>query len=496
MLSNAVNIRETPNGQILGRVNYGDVVYITGQRYDSNGMVWHMVRVMDTGLNGYIHSGYARFMTAQEVQEYLNRPTQSPTQMPTVRPTQTATLVSGYARITWQTASLRSGPYGTAEILKTLSRNDVVYVTGQSIDSSGTRWYSIRSDTVYGYVLVSAVVMMTPDEVAEYLASLRPTPKPTAAPTLNPNFSYAVVKMNNVNFRETPNGVMIKRVSSGEIVRVLSKPVSKDGYDWYEVLLDNQVGYLRADMIDMIEIKPTATPTTRPTVTPVPTMIIVPTATPTPSPSPSPSPTPTPEPLPSVEPMGVLDRIRAAIDTARYADYARTRTDAVSYAVRDFDSDKLVELLLVTHQEVEGAHSIQLDAYKLVDGQVKHIASREISPVLEAGTEMQVVIVEQDGRDILYVAQRDSLLSKPLSGVAMILTPEGWKEITLSEEVMSPTAVLLGTANLVGGYELDDWSGLHRTEEQIEENEQERNAQTAIVQVVLQLLKSLSQGNG
>lgn len=478
-----VNIRQVPNGSVLGRLQYNDVIYIAGSAVDTSGVLWYQVTVMGSNLTGYVHSGFARFMTQQEVNDYLNRPTPAPTPQWTPTPAP----VSGYARVSWQSTALRSAPSGSGAWLKTLYASNVVYVTGQSVDSASTRWYSVRAeDGTYGFVLSASVVMMTQAEVDAYLNSLKPTPVPTAQPTLNPNYTYAVVKMNNVNFRNAPNGGVIRRMQSGEIVRVLSEtPVTEGGYSWYQVQSNGDNGYLRADMIDFIQVKPTPTPTA--TATPYVTS----------TPSPVPTATASPAPLPTAGALSVLDRIRIAIDTARYTEFAKEKTDAVSYAIRDFDGDKLVELLLIAPiTQAGGGKGLRLEAFKLVGGEVTSLAIYDFAPSMKALTRTQVLLQRQGGSELLYVQQQDTTTNQATYSRQLALVGGAWSEVQTSGTPETSEVLLTATSDLIGNITWEDRSTLHESPADDEAAEREMQAYTSILQVFLQLFGEMSQGNG
>lgn len=479
--ANNVNLRDVPNGNIRARLYYGDVIYINGQSYDAYGSTWHAVNVVEKGVSGYVNAGFARFMTAQEVYDYLNRPTPGPTPSPTPWVTPTPYPSIGYARVTWQSASLRSAPGVGASVLRTLGMGSVVYVTGQVFDAGGTRWFSVRpQDNAFGYLMAASVVMMTPQEVTDYLDSLKPTPRPTAVPTLNPNYSYAVVKMDNVNFRYTPNGNTIRRVNTGTVAQLLAESGTySSNHIWYYVRIGNDDGYLRADMIDFIQIKPSPTP--KPTATATPT----------------PRPTPVATPLPTSGPLTLLDRIRMTVDTARYTEYARERAEAVSYAVRDLDSDKLAELLLVTPQRrANGTQAIILDAYKLAEGQVRRVATREVGPLLSPKAMAQVVVLEQSGRTVVYVEQYDSTSGQALGNQGWTLTENGWTDIPLGNAVKDAQVILYAESDEYGRITWKDLSGLHVAEDADEPAGQDGVAFAAILQVLVNLLQNMSRGNG
>lgn len=474
----SVNLRSIPNGAIIGRLRQNDVLYITGERYDSNGVVWFYATDINTGLQGYVHSGYARYMTAQEVNDYLSQP--FPTMTP--RPTPTPQPITGYARVIWSGVSLYGATNTSAIWLKSLVWGDVVYVLGQSTDIDGTRWYSVRADNAFGYLLASSVRMMTAAEVAAYLESSQATPLPTVMPTLNPNLSYVVVKVDNVNFRATPNGPVLRRVHSGVVAQLLSEEAMRqDGFDWYYVRIDKEDGYLRTDMADKVQIAPTPSP--RPSPSPVPT--------------PTPSPTPSPTPLPTPEPMSVLDHIRAAVDSARYVEYARGLEDARSYAVKDFDGDRLMELLAVfVEKRYDDAYVVRLQAYKLIDGQITEIGQREYGPLLSVGTEIQISVALVNGRYAVSVAEKDGSTKLTRKHFAATLLQNEWVDIG-APGVSDETAVLFeASVNRMGDIAMQDFSGLHQEAPQAEQTQKERMAWSALAQVVMELLRSMNQGNG
>ncbi len=494
---NNVNLRRTPNGSVERRLPLDEVIYISGQQYDLSGIVWHYVTVMATGENGYLREDVARFMTQREIQAYLNRPTARPTVVPTQQPTQRPTMapdpMKGYARVVWQSTYLRSAPASGTVGIKVLSAGNVVYAMSSFWDSTNTRWLYVSSDGVSGYVLAGAVVMMTQPEIDAYLESISrpvtprptipPTPVPTIAPTLNPMMSYAVVKKDNVNVRREPNGALIMRVNKGTLATLLSGAIPKDGYNWYSVQIGDEIGYLREDVIDFVQIKPTAPPT------PVPTPV------PTPTPTPTPSPTPTPTPLPTAGPLSLLDRVRATMDGVRYEAFARALPDAAAYAARDFDCDKAVELLTISVAvAADGTRSLTLDVYKFTDGVIRRVDSRTFAPVLTPGTEMQVVLVMQDGREIVYTARRNTVTMATIMGQGMTLTASGWLDAPLSGNVQNLTPLLLAAADANGVLSLDDRTGLG--EPRGEETAVDREATSVVLRLLMKLMETATQGNG
>lgn len=454
-----VNLRETPSGTILGRLQGGDVIYINDIRYDWMGTAWYVVNVMGSGTPGYVMAAYARYMTPQEEYDYLHRPTPAPT----------AGVTVGYARVTWTSTTMRTIPSTGAASVKGLYAGDVVYITGTTVDMTGTRWCSVRSDGDYGYVLAGALRMMTAQEVADYLDS-RPTTRPTVQPTLNPNETYARVKLENVNFRQSPDGAVIRRVSSGTVARVLQEGIRKGGYEWYYVEIGNELGYLRADMVDIIQVRPTMTP--RPTATPRPT------------------PGPTPVPLPTAGPMSLMDRVRAAVDTPVYRSYAQASKRAVSYAIADLDSDRKMELLLIVPETVVGIQVVHLEAYKRVEGEVVRIAEWTQSPALQTGTTLRIDLLEMAGRTYVYIERRDTLLNRPASTQFLTLTELGWIERTPSGMAGASTPILTAMADQTGKVTYDDRTELRETAPD------DTAGLSGLLRVLLELTRQMAQGNG
>lgn len=425
-------LREQPWGAEQGSVQAGTVVHVEGQFQSQDGAMWHMIKLLNTGSTGYILSNYLRFMTQQEINDYFNPPTPLPTYrpVPTLRPNPTFSPALGYLRITRET-TLRRSPGDSAGYLSTRYAGDVVYAMSGATDIYGGQWLYVQSGGLNGYVRAAHTVVMTAAEVAAYLESLRatPTPRPTALPTLDPTRQYAVVKMDNVNFRVSAGGAAIRRVNKGTVAQLLEDPTWLNGYAWYRVQIDKEIGYLRGDMIDIIQVGPTATPR--------------------------------PAALPTMPPLSLQDRIQASKDTARYLQYARN-TDAVSYAVADFDSDRYVELLLVIpYTRIDGSNALRLDAFKLVDGRIQRVARREIVPVLTRNTTLSVDLVEQDGRTVVYVTQGSGTSAASAGGQGLTLVDTGWLSVGVRRGAGILQEVMRASANARGVVTYQDLSDLH-----------------------------------
>lgn len=424
LVTYATGLRELPGGATVRSVPVGTVVFVDGQYNGQDGLAWHRVTVQSTGETGYILSNYVRFMTQQEINDYLY----PPTPLPTLRPQPTAAPVRGYMRVTRETA-LRRGVGDNTASLSTLYAGDVVYAMDSAADAYGTRWLYVQSANRYGYIRASHATVMTQAEVTAYLDSLRytpaPTARPTAAPTIDPAKQYAVVKMDDVNFRLSPGGSVIRRVNKGTLAQLLDEPIRQAGYTWYRVQIDKDIGYLRSDMLNILQVTPTATP------------------------------------LPTTPPLSLMERIRANTDTVRYTDYARKSTEAVSYAVADFDCDAQMELVLVIpYTRMDGTNAVRLDAYKWTDNAMKRVARRDIAPVLTANTRLNVNLVTQDGRTVIYVTQGSNSSASPSGGQALTLIDTGWLTVGIRQNAPVLKEVMRATASAGGVVRYEDLSGL------------------------------------
>lgn len=447
-----VGLLDMPGGSVRSVLQWNDVLYVNGQQVDPLGGIWYAVTAMDTSMPGFVHAAYLRFMTPQEVQDYLNRPTPRPTVSPTRAP-----VADGYARVTWQTTSLRNWPSTGASLLRTLLAGDVVYVTGLVTDGDGTAWYAAQARDAYGYLMASSVRMMTLEEVLAYLESQAvPTPLPTARPTLNPNYTYAIVGRDDVNFRLSPSGAALQRLARGTIVRVLSGPSSQDGFAWFRVQLGEESGYLRADMLSFLSIEG------------------------------MPSPTPTPTPLPTARPLGLLDRLQASLDACRYRRYVRGRAEVLSYAVADLDSDARAELLIVSERAMaDGSPALHLAAYRKEGEHLTRLATRLEPLILKAGASISLLIVHQSGREALWIRQKDGD-GALLRETSITLTDAGWVSLPIPSFSGTLSPFLEGLVTDAGEILYADHSGLDA--EAAQEQARQRESQGAVLRVLWDLL--------
>ena len=193
--------------------------------------------------------------------------------------------------------------------------------------------------------------------------------------------------------------------------------------------------------------------------------------------------------------MGVLERLRMAVDTARYTDFAFAREGATAYAIRDFDCDNLAELLLASVAgNGKNAYTLTLDLYKLAGGEIRLADSRAFENVLLPGTEMQVVLVKQGGRELIYFAERNMLLSANVRSQALTVVDNKLTGVTLTPSSAYDTSPLLvAGADAQGNVILQDYSGL---DAENVETPDVKDAASSIVLVLITIIRSILRGNG
>ncbi len=432
-----VYLRGEPNGASLLELANGQIVFVSGQAYDADGVAWHRVTMDYTTTAGYVRSDFVRFLSDAEVAAYFATPAPA-TQAPVV-----STI--GYARANYSGVPVYSVPNYAVSSFYALSRGDALYIYSQLSDYQGNWWYYIQSGGVFGYIPMMDVTLMTAAETEAYLKSLRQKPSATEAPlpTLNPVESYAVVKKDNVNFRDKPAGkTVLRRVDTGVVARLLQPdPVFEKDYNWYYVQIGDKVGYLREDVIDLIHIKPPAVPTP----TPVPTPVATPTPPPTPSPSPSPAATP--------RAKSVLEHVLDALDTQRYAAYALEQLNILAYAIDDWDMDGRLELVTVEEEVTRaGNQNLWLTAYRMECGMVTRVAEEQIDYLAVPDTALQLDRFTQDSIDVLYLEQYrlSARYRSALSEKVFALTAEGWAEVEKSAVATNRLDIWVARINAAG----------------------------------------------
>ena len=135
------------------------------------------------------------------------------------------TLTTHVAVVDASALRLRSGPSTSTATLAYASRGEYVIITGKT-----GSWYQVSFNLKTGY--------MHEDHLSTYTRR-------------NVELGYGSVNGNKVNVRSGPSTSYssLTRANSGEKAYII-------GFNnqWYKVIFDTQVGYIRSDYLDLTEI--------------------------------------------------------------------------------------------------------------------------------------------------------------------------------------------------------------------------------------------------
>ncbi len=256
-----INLRETPGGKILGRIDGKPVMAYLKAPVQSGGVTWYYVKLNNRG--GYVHGGYVKLTDAAGN-------TIPPVVTPTPGPAQTPVpdTIVGYIKLIDDGINLRETPAG--KVLGRIDGKPVIAYLKEPVAKSGVFWFYIKYNGLSGYVH-SHYVMVT-DAQGNTLppsAIITPTPAPTGSGGESA-FGYILLTTDKVNLRQTPNGGSLCRVSLGQILPMTDNAKISGAYTWYPVqAVTGQKGYVRGDMASMCDKNGTIfTPTPAPSVTP------------------------------------------------------------------------------------------------------------------------------------------------------------------------------------------------------------------------------------
>ena len=261
-----------PNNDWEGR---GSVLMLTGDPVTKGKYSWYPVR--KDGKVYYVRNDCVQLLASITATPAPAAVTATPAPDAATATPVPANATYTHVRLVLTSAHLRNAPDGSYD-----SDNDWVGLgstlplAGSAVKQGGYNWYPVtkggkkyyvREDCVQPYIDGNA---STPTAV----------PEPTA--TINPNgIGWVKTTKGGVNLRATIGGTTIKQLKKGVTLPYLLEPVQKNGYTWYFVQDGNNRGYLRSDVVTVVNA-PATTPTPTPAAdgsTPAPTAV-TPTETP------------------------------------------------------------------------------------------------------------------------------------------------------------------------------------------------------------------------
>ena len=241
----------------LVTLNGETLVMVQGQTY-VDGVCWDSIRVITTGVTGFIEDDRLFHVTNEVALEYLEI---QATATPIPTPETTPVPFTGYAVIRIDGTPLRQQMNSNAQYLSILNAGSVVSVLSQSTSNDGASWCLVQSGMYLGYVRRDMLDQMSDEQIFSYLESIRSRPTPTPAITATPRAQSAmascwgIIKRDRVNLRSQPSmteGTALRLMGRNEFVQVQGSFLGEDEMVWQQVMVGGQTGYIRADYIQIL----------------------------------------------------------------------------------------------------------------------------------------------------------------------------------------------------------------------------------------------------
>jgi uncharacterized protein YgiM (DUF1202 family) len=228
--SNNVNLRNNPglSSSVIGTVNAGDVVYVSGQTVSRDGYGWIPVFVQRTGLSGYV------------ADEFFEWPDGG-----------TGWFRGTPVHVTSDNVNFRAGPGIVHNVLGTYDTGTNAIVRDGPTRGDGYNWYKLDIDGIFGW--------MAADFLAEG-SSGEPSPGPGPG---NGQFQIGdyVRPLDSLNLRSGPgtNKSVIGVYGPSNAATVIDGPQTVGMYAWYQVEMwdDGAVGWFANAYLELARFEPT-----------------------------------------------------------------------------------------------------------------------------------------------------------------------------------------------------------------------------------------------
>jgi murein DD-endopeptidase MepM/ murein hydrolase activator NlpD len=281
------NLRAAPSeeSESLATVADGEVIDLRVDQFDTildaNGIRWWPVS--DDGINGWMSGDLlTQATTADGVIVSSSLVPFDFTEQATAHST---------ARVfgNGQNVNVRAEPSGASPILTKAADGEVVSLRIDLVDAAyddqGARWWPVTVNGIEGWILglhltgSDGAPTSSPDSAAVAVATDPPAPESTLAP-VDVAFSgfdagdFVQVFTgdgSSANVRESgsPTAAIVGQLDDGEVVRVVSGPVSMDSSaaGWYQVTNNNATGFVDGDLL-IASVEAVATTAAEPTEPP------------------------------------------------------------------------------------------------------------------------------------------------------------------------------------------------------------------------------------
>ena len=204
--------------------------------------------------NGYVKDSDLKRISSAEAEPHLNAlraPAATPTAAPPLQ------QFSGFGITNGQNVPMRADMNTNAKILEMLPRDEIVQVYGQEY-GDGDIWHISRHSENYGFIRQDQLRLLSLEEEANYLASLRVTLPPIATPQIPPASSslssYGYVTADKVRLRKdaSRDAAYIKMMDHNQFALVLGSKTDKEGKLWYHINQAGTEGYVMSDYFTVL----------------------------------------------------------------------------------------------------------------------------------------------------------------------------------------------------------------------------------------------------
>ena len=174
-----------------------------------------------------------------------------------------------HAKLILSSCHLRTSPGGDYDSDNDwLGKGSTLPLAGSGVKQGGYTRYPVKKNSKKYYVRNDCVQLISSGSTA--------TPKPadtaTEAPTVNPGgLGYVKTIVGGCNLRATISGTVIKQIAKNVTLPYLLEPVKKNGYTWYFVQDGSNRGYLRGDVVKVVDSGSVMPAEEGATATPAPT---------------------------------------------------------------------------------------------------------------------------------------------------------------------------------------------------------------------------------
>ncbi len=251
LIKGGVNLRETPAGRVIGRLDRGTQLNFYNVAY-AGGYTWY-----------YVYSEKGAGYLRSDMIKILSNPSEP---LPTESINQTG--INGYLITTKTRVNLRNTPAG--KTLIQVPKGKVYPITGPIVSQSGYNWSFVEAEGHTGYLRSDCVRHLSKSEIDDYLNGVMPSIQGPSGPDYQASGSIILLD-NYVNIRVAPSldSQKIGQVNKGTVLPYFST-VSSGGNSWFYIQYAGTRAYLMAKYARIMSLEeqentggvivPTATP--------------------------------------------------------------------------------------------------------------------------------------------------------------------------------------------------------------------------------------------